>query len=130
MSTRNKVKWQLVKTVENLYKNEESGRYYVRLYYSQGGKSKSTFRSLRTGRISVAKQRIRDYLSDHEAGRANLNAVANSETTWSELSRAYITSVDSSTELKPRTKSSRLVALKRVEKYWSGFQIEGKTALG
>ena len=50
--------WTKVSNVESLYQHS-NGRYYVRLYGGQ-----DSFRSLRTKKISVAKQRLRDYLAN------------------------------------------------------------------
>lgn len=75
-------------SVENLYKNNKNGRYYARLYFSQGGKSKSTFKSLRTDKVSVAKQRLPDELVTHEAGKSHL-AETGTDHTVAELFAMY-----------------------------------------
>lgn len=112
-------KWERT-AVQNLLRNRSSGRYFARFTVTVNGKSKQVWRSLATDVFSVAKLRLTDEARKIEKQRSNRATIQSGDCTVGDLMRLYEgrTQDAPDDELKLSSKSSRLVALKKIRKTW------------
>ena len=100
--------------VQNLLRNESSGRYYAR--WTISGKQKWV--SLDTDVLSVAKLRLADEAKRIEGLRRSATAVTDGTGCMADLMRLYEERTLAHTELRPSSIASRLIALKKLRKTW------------
>jgi integrase len=117
--TEKKTKWERT-PIQNLLRNRSTGRYYAR--WTISGKQK--WLSLDTDVFSVAKLRLNDESRAIEKQRGSRTAVASGDCTVGDLMRRYeeLTNEAPDDELKPASKSARLVALQKIRKTWAGIE--------
>jgi integrase len=87
--------WTTTK-IDNLLKNETSGRYYARFW--RGGKQK--WISLKTDVFTVAKIRIAKERKAFDATTETLRAVGTGDATVEECAKAYLEQVSNNTRIK------------------------------
>lgn len=102
----------------NLLRNGESGNYYGRWTLTVNGKSKQKWVNLETDVFGVAKLRVLDRGSEIERLRGSAAAVQAGDGTVGDLMRVYAERCRANPDIKPATVTSRLVALKKVQKTW------------
>jgi len=104
--------------VQCLLRNQQSGQYYGRFTIS--GKQKWV--RLDTDVYSVAKLRVADKADEMAALRASDIHVQSGRAVMGELMEVYEKRTKENADFRPRTVSSRLVALKKLKKSWPGIE--------
>ncbi|MEO6002588.1 MAG: site-specific integrase [Opitutus sp.] len=117
--TEKKAKWERT-SVQNLLRNASTGRYYGRWTITVNGKPKQKWLSLDTDVFGVAKLRLSDESRAVEKQRGSRAAILSGECTVGDLMRSYEerTRDIPDDELKPASKSARMVALQKIRKTW------------
>jgi len=103
--------------VQSLLRNRSSGKYYGR--WKVSGKQKWV--NLRTDVFTVAKLRILDETKAINRLRAGRDSLNGGLCTMADLISTYRDRTEANVELKPSSKASRLVALRKIEKTWPRF---------
>ncbi|MEO0797536.1 MAG: tyrosine-type recombinase/integrase [Verrucomicrobiota bacterium] len=119
-----KTSYEKIKGFKGLYKNvttTASGKrkevFYVRLLWRQAGKGRSKWKSLRTDKISVAKDRAREALMRHEAEKGIVNHEMH-DMTVGQLLEVYKKDVQLNPDLADGTRLSRIESAKRLIRAW------------
>jgi len=100
--------------VQNLLRNQSSGRYYAR--WTISGKQKWV--SLYTDVLSVAKLRLADEANRIEGLRRSAAAVTGGTGRMADLMRVYEERTRAHPELRPSSITSRITALKKLRRTW------------
>jgi len=104
--------------VQCLLRNRQSGVYYGR--FTVFGKQKWV--TLDTDVFSVAKLRVADKAGEMEKMRGSAVRVEAGKALMGELMDVYTQRTKSNSDFQPGTISSRLVALKKLQKTWPGIE--------
>ncbi|MEO0795104.1 MAG: tyrosine-type recombinase/integrase [Verrucomicrobiota bacterium] len=127
MSDKNDAKnttYQKIKGIKGLYKNTTTNKdgkkgvsYYVRLLWRQEGKGYSKWKSLRTDKLSIAKQRAIEAQMRHDAEKGRVNHDLH-DVTLRDIYGMYIRDVQGNPDFKPKSKEARVAAAKRLMRAW------------
>ncbi len=109
--------WQK-SSVANLYYYAPTGTYYARPRI----KGKVKVKCLRTDKLSVAKQRLGDFLREEHRKAESMDSKAAGKLTFGEAAETFKSRLAASKDLKPRSKSYRLERLKALTKSWPNLE--------
>ncbi len=93
-------RWEKTR-LQNLVRNQASGRYYARLYLD----SKEVWKSLKTSHFSVAESRLASLLKEHRENRKKEIDSSNAKMTYGDAAALYMQRMESDPSLKRLTRT-------------------------
>ena len=105
--------WQK-SSVANLYSYAPTGVYYARPRI----KGKVKVKCLKTDKLTVAKQRLADFLREEHRKAEAMNNTKRGKMTFGDAVGTFLTRLLASKDLKPRSKAYRMERLEALQRSW------------
>lgn len=105
--------WEPTAT-QNLFRYKPSGTYFAR--FKMGGKP--VRQSLETTVYSVAKQRLSEKMREYRMHHESVQAFANGKMTVNDAAQVYLSKIEGSVTLKPRSKSYFKQLVDFIDRTW------------
>ncbi len=129
-TTKNEEKtgFEKVKNVRGLYKNvsiDKDGKkntvFYVQLLWRQAGKGKSTWKSLKTNKLSTAKIRAKEEIGKHEDSQGLIDP---EQRNWTmhQLYLSYVDFIKENPDMEENTRKARIANAKRLMRAMPEFR--------
>jgi integrase len=109
-------KWETTR-LQNLVRNQASGRYYARLY--RGGKE--VWKSLKTSHFSVAEARLATFKKEHHQHQGKEIDPANAKMTFGQAAALYMQRIEGDVSLKRLTRAYWRAVNVTVLRGWPGL---------